>query len=450
MSHEEITAEQLTTRTREQWARRGAIVGLHFEVPPCPYTHSDLRRLASAGRQATYLPPELATVAARPRLAEIFPLMGSYAFWPGNPFLNDIDHAGWFDYAAVVDAPLRELDQASTMTVLEERGERLLTLNEYAVASQDHHERTGRYLDERATWARLGSRIDGRLVAARFDGAEMAEGLGEEPPVDGSLLVAYDLSADDRARVLGARTSTRTTSSSPPIDPLALTADDESARDHDIPRLSGPPGDDERAAVRRRTCDIYVALGFHDEIGMTESAYRQSLPTIGPQPAALRGRLDVPVLVETRIPWRRQAELGGVRFSYGVRTSEVADIDRSPRPRRPKPYVMWCNEWGARFPLPIAPGEVRGWLAADEICATIDELLAVELTRPGLSASGRFFEAAGSRMVDLVDAVPTGSGLGERYPVLYRWRGHAELGSNLTPRAYSIYRPLVRAVDPPL
>ncbi|WGY00362.1 hypothetical protein QI633_17670 [Nocardioides sp. QY071] len=345
----------------------------------------------------------------------------------------------------MVDAPLRELDEADLLAALAQHDERLLTLNEYAVASQHHHERTGHYLDERATWSRLGSRIDGQLVAARFDGAAMAEGLGDEAPADGALLVAYDLSPGDRAKVLGARTSTRTVASARATDRLVETARRPS---RSTPFPLDPQDHGARETLQRHACDAYVALGFAAELGMSEADYRASLPSIAPPPPALRGRLDVPVLVETRIPWRRQAELARIRFSYGVRTSEAVDIDEGARPPHRHPYVTWCNDWGRRFPLAIAPQDARSRLGADEIGGNIEELVAIEILYPAFSAAGHYFEAIGTRMAGLVDSVATGSGLGDRYPVLYRWRRQAELGANLTPRAYSIIRPLVRAAEP--
>ncbi|MEU9888876.1 hypothetical protein [Sphaerisporangium sp. NPDC051011] len=414
---------------------------MRFQIPDCPLPDSALLSLARQDRYVGYLPPELAGAADRPALATMFPQMRSYAFLPGNAFENDADHWGWFDYEASIDAPRLGTSELELVTALREDGRRLLTLNEYAVASQDLHDSTGRYLDERATWARLGSRLDGRMVAARFDGKEMAIGLGDEEPVEGSLLVAYDLAPDDRPRVLGARTSTL--GREPARGPATVVRHAGRTLDGGEPRSSGPSARDAFQAAWRDTTNTFLSYGFHHELGLSADRYLATLPKFPQQPEAYIGRMDVPVLVETRIPWRRQAALAGVRLSNGMRTSKVVRLPSRHANER-QPYVAWCTDWGRRFPGPIAPAAARDQLAADEVGATVAELLAMELARPDLSRSGKFFEAIGSVMNGLVDAVPVVSAEITRFPCLFHWRGRPELGSNLNPDAYSIFRPLVR------
>lgn len=429
----EASAGEVTAAARRTWIARGRLVGRTFEVPPCPYADEELAALAVQGRRAAYLPPELASSEDRPLLARIFPRMGCYAFLPGNPWPNVRDHSGWFDHEVAVDTALTGTAEAD-LADLAGRGLRLLTLNEYVVAGHDLHELTGRFPDERATWSRLGSSTDGHLVAARFDSREMAVGLGDEKPVDGSLLAAFDLAPGDRAPILGARTSTVHPGHTPAPSGRTPVAE---------PRPATPrPTADRLREVWRSTVDTFVRHGFHVELGVDVDTYRASLPPFRNQPVTLSGRLDVPVLVETRIPWRRQAELAGVRLSAGMRTSEVAD--RDAHEHQPGPYTLWCNDWGQRFVDPVAPAQARSQLADDEIGATVAELLALELNHAQLSRQGLFFEAIGSAMVGLTDAVPVGSPR-DRYPCLYHWRGAPELGSNLNPQAFAMFRPLVRA-----
>lgn len=426
---------EVTEATRRRWAARGRSVNRDFDVPPCPYSDEELAALVASGRRAAYLPPELSRAEDRPLLAAIFPRMASYAFLPGNEWPNVHDHSGWFDHEVAVDATLVGTDE-SDLAGLRRDGLRLLTLNEYAVAGYDLRELVGHFPDERATWSRLGSRTDGHLAAARFDSDTMAVGLGDEEPVAGSLLAAYDLHPEDRAPVLGARTST--------IHPGHVTARAGRVATRSSRPITPSPTAGHLHDVWNSTFETFVRHGFHHELGLDVDDYRASLPHFDEQPIGLKGRLDVPVLVETRIPWRRQAELAGVRLSAGMRTSDVADREPPDQQPGPRPFAMWCNDWGQRFRDPIAPARARIQLAADERGATVAELVALEINHPHLSRQGRFFEAIGSAMVGLVDAVPVGSPR-DRYPCIFHWRGAPELGSNLNPDAFSMFRPLIRA-----
>lgn len=413
-------AEQ-TALQREIWRVRGERVGARYAVPQCPYSETELAVITASGGRMAYLPPELASQHARNLLGAIFPLLRCYAVHAGNAFPNTADRVGWFDYDAGIDAPYPDLDERGVRSVLAAAGRELLSLNQYIVASQDSQLLTGQYLDERRTWARVGTTFDGHAIAVRFDGPEMAEGLGDEEPVEGSLLVAYDLHPDDHGGMLGARTTS------------AGRARDLDLRWH-------------------RQTDAYVAAGFAERLGMTARDYLASLPAFPAQPDAYRGRLDLPLVVETRIPWREQADLLGVVLSSGSRSFEYVPVD--DRSRGPGgPYAAWFTTWAQRFPDPIAPADALARLAGDEVGATVHDLLAAQVVQPGLSESGRFFEAIGqiahgmSHDDFMTDpAVP-------RVPCLYHWRGRPEIGANLHPVAFSIFRPLVRGtriatVDP--
>ncbi|WP_432825530.1 hypothetical protein [Dactylosporangium sp. CA-092794] len=431
--------DELTDTFRAIWSARGAAISWTFDVPPCPYDPGHLADLTASQRWVSYLPPELATPANRRLLAAIFPSMRSYAAHPDNAFTNDGDRSGWFDYDAAIDAPYRGTEEPQLVERLAKEQRTLLSLNEYIVASQDSKVFTGRYLDERSTWARIGSRLDGRLVAARFDGSEIAEGLGNEEPVDGSLLVAYDLEPADHGSVLGARSSGR------PAAPRRSAAD-AGASMPIRPGAAAPAKartKPDPAAAWRSITATYLRLGFHNELGISAEAYVASLPRFTRQPPGYRDRLGVPLLIEPRLPWQRQAQLAGIALSNGSRTSTYRPFDhRSELPDRP--YAAWFNDWAQRFAEPIAPGDARRQLAEDEIGANVHELVAMELAHPELSLAGRFFEAIGAvthRMPDVSVASGTGR---DRFPCIFHWRGRAEVGANLNPVAFSIFCPLIR------
>src|SRR4029453_5729273 len=120
------------------------------------------------------LPRELATQGGRSELGKLFPLMRCYSMLPDNIVTNDQDAWGGFDYEAGIDAGRLDADEPTVVADLRAEGRTLLSLNQYLVASQDSRKFTGRYLDERRSWVRVGSRIDGKMVAVRFAGPERA------------------------------------------------------------------------------------------------------------------------------------------------------------------------------------------------------------------------------------------------------------------------------------
>lgn len=422
----------LAEATAALWSARGAGAA-SYPVDECPYSPEELSHLRLSGRRVSYLPPELDDDARRPTLGTIFPLMRSYAVEKGNPFTNDRTVSGWFDYDAGPDAAYVGTDETTLVERLRRDRRTLLSLNQYIVASQDHRAVHGSYLDERRTWARVGCRLDGRLVAVRFDGDRMAEGLGDEEPINGSLLVAYDVASGDCGSMLGARTMRGAT-------PFGSRAAAEAAADDPL-ALAPAPADP--AAEGRRIALAYVEHGFHQRLGMSAADYVRSLPVPGRQPAGYAGRLDMPLVVETRITWQEQASLLGVALSSGSARSEYVPADGgSPTPGRP--YAGWFNRWGQRFADPVAAAAARAGLREDEVGAGPLELLAAHLAQPGLCRQGRFYEAVGHVARDMTVPGMTSAAERERTPCMYHWRGRPEIGAQLHPLAFSIFRPLLR------
>lgn len=425
------STHELSQAARRLWRLRGQAIGTEFDVVACPFSDADLVRLASQSRRVAYLPRELSGRSGRVLLSRLFAGTHSYALLANSPVTDDVDYWGWFDYEEAVDASLVGLTERELLAVLKADGRRLLTLNEYVVASHDLHEATDYFLDEQATWTRLASRIDGNLIAARFDGKATVAGLGGEAPVAGSLLVAWDTTPATAAPVLGARSS-----GSRHLSTIESASETESDA-----LLSTPEASNEYfAEAWAQATEAFIGFGFHTELGLTADEYLETLPQFPDQPVHYRGRLDRPIVVETRIEWRRQAQLAGVRLSYTT-TRSVRSSLALPQPH---PYVAWCNDWGQRFDGPVTPENALRSLAVDEVGVSIEELLAFELCYPNYSASGRFYDAIGHPIADALDAVKEASPTATRYPCLCHWRGRPELGVTLTPAAYSVSRPLIR------
>lgn len=175
------------------WQLRGKIVDMSFEVTQCLHTQEELAELKVSGKRVGYLPPELSTQQSRHILGEMFPEMGSPSVKEGNSVTNDEDPSGWFDYEANI-APYLDTNEKQLEDKVAKDGRKLLSLNQYIIASQDSKQFTGQYLDEVEIWVRLGSRFGGRVVQACFYR-------------DGGLDVSWHRKPDDCSRILGGRSS---------------------------------------------------------------------------------------------------------------------------------------------------------------------------------------------------------------------------------------------------
>ena len=185
---------ELVTQTHQAiWQTRGTVEA-SYDVTPCPYTQEEIAELEANGKRLGFLPPELATQQSRHILGEMFTKMGSHSVQKDNSVTNDENPSGWFDYEASIDTPYLDTNEEQLAEGVTSAGRKLLSLNQYIVAGQDSKLFTGQYLDEVRTWVRLGSRGDGRIVHAGFDG-------------DGYLYVNWRLAADRHDPRLGGRSS---------------------------------------------------------------------------------------------------------------------------------------------------------------------------------------------------------------------------------------------------
>lgn len=409
---EPLSADQQTRLHRAIWAERVRHLDVSVLVTPCPYDDAELARLRDEGRAVGYLPHELSSHLTRDRFTALFPDLDCYAVPPANGFVNRVDVWGWFDYETSRESPWLGLDEAATLEAVSAAGQTMLTLDQYIVASQDQFLLTGHHLDDRRSWTRLATSYDGRLVAARFDGAEPEVGREDEPPSPGALLVGYDLTPTDNGVMLGVRTRSAT-------PPLRALWDD----------------------LWTRTTETYVRAGFPAHLGLDDDAYLASLPRVPEQPASYADRFAVPLVVDPRISWQDQARLLGVRLSNHSQRFDFAEVDPTATPTAP--YVGWFNAWHARFPEPISSIDARAQLADDEVGATPRELLAMSAALPDLVRTARYFEAIGFVMTSPTSDHITNRSAG-RCLCLYRWRGAPEVGSNQHPIPYSMFRPLVR------
>lgn len=184
----------------------------------------------------------------------------------------------------------------------------------------------------------------------------------------------------------------------------------------------------------QRQSQKLIELGFHQELGLTETEYLNSLPKFEPQPKEYLGRFDIPLLVEGRIPWEKQAQLAGIDLSEYLRAriSETHPYNESSKTPEDVPYAGWFNSWGQRFVEKIAPRDAINQLTSDEYGAGPYEGIAHQIMHPEFTRSGKYFDLIGYQV---------GSG---RVPCLRRWGGGPGLGAGWGGHADGGFRPLVR------
>ena len=172
----------------------------------------------------------------------------------------------------------------------------------------------------------------------------------------------------------------------------------------------------------------YIELGFHTELKIIESEYLASLPKFTPQPESFKERLDTPVMVETRVPIKRQYELAGI--AYHLEGSDKSDWAKDPKKYKTpdSPYTVWLDE-GARD-MNRKVEDVRKKLAGDERGGTEFDAIALYIAKPNILEK-RFLDLPGTTV---------GSG---DAACLYLWLGGPRLGCRFVGGAYPRFGSLV-------
>lgn len=179
----------------------------------------------------------------------------------------------------------------------------------------------------------------------------------------------------------------------------------------------------------RRQANGFVNLGFHSELGLTKEKYLESLPKFTPQPESFKGRLDTPVLVETRISPKLQSELVGIQhFLYGL---SITDWNKSLKNyTTPEvPYAAWLED--GRNNLNKKPKDVRSSLKADEVGGTELDGIALYISNPKI-LEHHWLDLSGTSVES------------DRAAVLRLWDGWPELNVRFVDRADPKFGSVVR------
>ncbi len=193
------------------------------------------------------------------------------------------------------------------------------------------------------------------------------------------------------------------------------------------------PAEFDLTAEWQRQINRFVELGYHTELGISAEDYAASLPKFEAQPAEYVGRLDMPLVVETRIGYQRQAELAGITVDPYLIGNAENTKPVSPKSATPeKPYAGWFNKWGQRFADPIAPRDAIGQLREDEVGNGRLEGVTIQIQHPEFNQDRQYFDLIGENV---------GS---DGVPCLGRWNGRPELSAYWGDYATGDFRPSVR------
>lgn len=121
-----------------------------------------------------------------------------------------------------------------------------------------------------------------------------------------------------------------------------------------------------------------LARLFAKELGLTEEEYIATLPKFEPQPEEYKGRLDIPVIVETRVPLKRMLELAGIITGFDANL--IKDWEEGNFNTPEKPYTTWLNDGSANLNKSVA--DVRAALRDDERGGTVFDAVALYLKDP--------------------------------------------------------------------
>lgn len=196
-----FSPEANTNYERARLRAKGKVIGLEVIVPACDWTEAEIRRPMKdkEGKEVPpmmiYLPDELMGQEGLVKLGQMYPKMGSSSVQGGTTVQDSSDankKGGWIKVEATVDAPNLNTTQGDLEKHAKKTGYFPQRENVYILAAQKSEDLGGCYFDEGQTWSRLGSRVGGSVVSARFD-------------PNGTLGVDWGLDPRDRDANLGGR-----------------------------------------------------------------------------------------------------------------------------------------------------------------------------------------------------------------------------------------------------
>lgn len=198
----------------------------------------------------------------------------------------------------------------------------------------------------------------------------------------------------------------------------AIIAAMRKARGEDIPLSSVELNLDPEWS---RQIQRFIELGFHKELNLSEREYLDSLPKFGPQPEQFQGRFNIPVVVETRIPVKRQCELARIRyFLGGLKVTDWTDDSKGYR-TPDRPYATWLQD--GKKNLYRAVEAVRKELAEDERGGTEFDGIALYIAHPQVLKE-HFLDLPGTKVGPVSAPCLSLCFGGPR--LYYRWVGDAD------------------------
>lgn len=150
---------------------------------------------------------------------------------------------------------------------------------------------------------------------------------------------------------------------------------------------------------------LILARLFAARLGLSQEAYIANLPQLPERPTNYSAlRLNIPVLVETRIPWMEAAELSGIFVTDYLKgrsnAGEVSDWEEDKFELPQLPFSAWAQD-GTKF-VYRKPSDVRKELLSkkenrDYRAGKILDSIAIWDVRPDI-AKTMFWDLIGTRV----------------------------------------------------
>lgn len=160
---------------------------------------------------------------------------------------------------------------------------------------------------------------------------------------------------------------------------------------------------------------------FAEELGKTKEEYIASLPNFETQPEEWKGRFDIPVIVETRVPLGKMLKKAGIEVYFD--TNSVKDWEKNGFETPDTPYATWLND--GKVNLKKSVDAVRRVLKSDERAGTVFDGLALYLRNPEI-LNDHYLDFPGSQVDS--DYAPCFSRWGERPLLNCSFVGNASPG----------------------
>lgn len=168
-------------------------------------------------------------------------------------------------------------------------------------------------------------------------------------------------------------------------------------------------------ALAARQVNRYVELGFHEELGLKENAYRArlALPKKLDIPATYKG--GIPLVVDSMLTLPALIRRAGIREHGTLLDNILNKLITTDHPTDGRPYLAWTHDGSMYQGDSVQVASAK--FSTEELPSPLEEAISLFLLQPGIFENGGIV-AAGSRLTD------------GRFPRLYVSQGQPHIDAH--------------------